>query len=164
MCSYTHYSGDRALIRFQGGLWLPQKVWNHWPISTIKQDSIPKNLPITWIKACSMYLYMDRFVGICIGGCIISKNRNRNASVNLQNNPHSCFPWVADHSVVTELPEYLLAFICFCAATSITQAREKESIILSFHLFGMLTSLFVGVAFNNKPVNLLVNKGTKPCL
>lgn len=39
---------------------------------------------------------MNRCVGICICVCIISKNRN--AAVNLRNNPHSHFPRVTDHS------------------------------------------------------------------
>ena len=105
-----------------------------------------------------MSLYTERSVAVWIGARVTYKNRNRNASVNLQNSPHSHFPWVTDHSCSHWASGVAACIICFLAATSITQAREKESVISSFYLLGMLTSLFVKVPLNNKSVNLPVNK------
>lgn len=72
-------------------------------------------------------------------------------------------PGVIDHSYSHGAPSVVVCIPLFLGSTSIAQTREKDSVIPSFHLFGMLTSLFVEVPFSDKPVNLPVTKGRGPC-
>lgn len=81
--TFVHISlgrGPTTFIRFQRGLW--RAYFNGKTGFNMKE--------LTYSLKQSMQ-HIPLRGNICISVCITSKNRHRNVSVNLQNNPHSPF-------------------------------------------------------------------------